>query len=201
MKKKIIVFILLIVSLLGVNQIYYLNTLQFKCTEKIESGLDLNLYEKFSALQTHANLGLFGWIVEPNVARMCLIKQFHINPNSLTGNIMACVKLPEDDDVIKQAKQKLISKECNKVRLAWKYYNSKASILYNGSTLSIYNSECGPVFWYDIYVDYKPGIIKINNITLSETVFDYLENKNILSVYKTEKVQKFTDQEIKQYNI
>lgn len=38
--------------------------------------------------------------------------------------------------------------------------------------------------------DYKPGIIKIANIPISETIFDYLENKGILAVYTWTVIQK-----------
>ena len=34
--------------------------------------------------------------------------------------------------------------------------------------------------------DYKPGIIKVGPITICETVFDYLENKHIISNYTYE---------------
>ena len=36
---------------------------------------------------------------------------------------------------------------------------------------------------YHISSDYKVGVVNIAGIKLSETVFDYLENKGILSKY------------------
>ena len=102
--------------------------------------------------------------------------------------------MPDDDSVIKSAKKKLLNKDCNRVRLAWKNYTSKASIYLNGSYLSIYVSDSNYLsenndgndiynYLYEITCDYKPGTINICGITIVETVFDYLENKNILSVY------------------
>lgn len=118
MKKLVLIIVISIISLLAINQIYYLTSLQFDCTEKIEQGKDLNKYEIFSALQTHTCLWMFGWVVEPNTAHMCFNKQFHIL-NSRTS-----LKKPKDDEVIKRAKQQLLSGEKEKVRLAWKQYTS-----------------------------------------------------------------------------
>ena len=43
---------------------------------------------------------------------------------------------------------------------------------------------------YEIPLDYKPGLISIHRITISETVFDYLENKGLLSVFTISVFQK-----------
>ncbi len=199
MKKGIFVAIITVILLLSANQVYYLTSLQFTCTEKIERKQELNAYEIFSALQTHLAIGIFGRVIEPNVANMCLIKQFDIHPSSTLGLILRHRSKVEDDDVIKKAKQKLLSKQTNIVRLAWKQYTSRASILYNGSTLFVFIDEYGYWWSYDTPVDYKPGIININGITISETVFDYLENKGYLSVYYESYSQPFTEDEIKKY--
>lgn len=195
MKKLVLIIVISIISLLAINQIYYLTSLQFDCTEKIKQGKDLNKYEIFSAMQTHTCLWMFGWIVEPNTANMCFNKQFHISRPFISHEI------PEDDEVIKKTKQQLLSGEKEKVRLAWKQYTSTASIWFNGSYIEILDNHdfAGPCFYYTVYADYKPGIIKIKGITLSETVFDYLENKNILSVYETNPVDGLTIEELKQY--
>ncbi len=151
MKKKIIILIATIILLLLVNQVYYLTSLQFTCTEKIERKQDLNAYEIFSALQTHLSIGIFGRVVEPNVANMCLIKQFDIHPTSTLGLILRHRSNVEDDEVIKKAKQKLLSKQTNIVRLVWKQYTSRASILYNGSTLFVFIDEYGYWWGYDTF--------------------------------------------------
>ena len=39
------------------------------------------------------------------------------------------------------------------------------------------------IFEYSIPADYSPGIIQIKGIALSETVFDYLEQKGWLCVF------------------
>ena len=178
---KIILGILGVITLLVINQIYYLCSLQFKCTEKINNGEDLTRYEIFSAMQTHTNFWLFGWVVEPNTAMSCFQKQFNM------PNVILMPKLPEDEQV-RKAKAEAYKHPGKKVRMAWKSYNTKASIYFNGSYVSFYkNGPSDPYspdyFEYYIPLDYKPGIIKINGITLCETVFDYLENIGKLNVF------------------
>lgn len=190
MKKKIIIIVLSVITLLTINQIYYLYCHQYKCTEKIEQGKSLNAYDTFSALQTHSNLWLFGWIIEPNTATICFNKQFH-TINSIIG-----FELPKDDETLSKAKYNLLTKQSTKVKLSWKNYNSKASILLNGSVISLKEDEFGVFYQYEICTDYKPGIIKIANIPISETVFDYLENKGILSVYNLYKIQPLTKEDL-----
>lgn len=181
--KKLKLLLLLIILLLTSNQLYYLSSLQFKCTDKINAGKDLNFYEIVSAYQTHTSFWLFGWIVSPQTAYGCFIKQFKIKYPWYSPSI------PEDI-VVKQAKQKLLSHEATKVKLTWKYYTSSASIYLNGSYISIFTDEGIDFFYYEIPLDYKPGIINIYGIKLSETVFDYLENKGILEVIKLTHFQK-----------
>jgi hypothetical protein len=169
MKKKIIIGLLSVVALLLVNQILYVIKVQYICDEKINSGKDLNFYETVSALQAHCALWMFGWIIEPNTARACFDKQFFIYDPVIVPS------LPEDDEVIKAAKQKLLK--------------GKANYL-NGSTISIMENEGTKMFLYEIPLDYKPGIVNIGGIDLSETVFDYLENKGLLAVYTSHRTQK-----------
>lgn len=186
MKKHLKIKILLIIlTILSINQIYYLNSLQFKCTDKINKDKDLNTYEILSAIQTHINMGIFGFIVEPSVALSCIEKQLHINTN--------IVSIPDDDKVLINAKENLKSKKFNNIKLAWNKYNSKASILLNGSTISYLLDDGIYYYMYKIDFDYKPGIIKICGIVLSETVFDYLENKGILSTMTKYAYQKVLD--------
>ena len=166
--KKIILYISVLLIL---NQILYLTKVQYICTDKINNNQELNYYEKVSALQTHSMLWLIGWIVEPNTAQMCFCKQFHIS------NPIWLFNIPEDY-VVKQAKLKN-----TKVRLTWKSYTSKASIYLNGSYIEPYEQDGYKGYLYEIHSDYKPGIINICGINISETVFDYLENKNILASY------------------
>lgn len=192
--KKTITSILIVIILLVFNQIIYLTKVQFICENKINAGKELNQYEVLSALQTHSMFWIVGWIVEPNTALVCFNKQFHLCNNIFNFS------LPDDDEVIKKAKKKLLNKECNEIRLVWKNYSNKASIYLNGSYLSIYtfdsnylskpNNNSIQNYLYRINCDYKPGTINICGIIIVETVFDYLENKNILSVYNEFRFQK-----------
>lgn len=184
MKKKIIIGLLSVVVLLLVNQILYFAKVQYICDEKINSGKDLNLYETVSALQAHCALWMFGWIIEPNTARACFDKQFFIYDPVIMP------PLPKDDDVIRNAKRKLLSNKASKVRLTWKSYTSPCSIYFNGSTISIFEDEGRKVFLYEVPLDYKPGMVNICGVKLSETVFDYLENKGLLAVYTSHRIQK-----------
>ena len=186
-KTKIILGILGVITLLVINQIYYLCSLQFKCTEKINNGKDLTRYEIFSAMQTHTNFWLFGWVIEPNTALACFQKQFNMH------NPILMPSLPEDEQV-RKARLEAYNHPGKKVRMAWKSYNTKASIYLNGSYIYLYDDgddDCTLVFNYDIPLDYKPGIIKINGITLCETVFDYLENIGKLKVFTINRVDPY----------
>lgn len=167
--KKIIFAI--IFALLVFNQILYITKIQYICTSKINSNKDLNYYEIVSALQTYSMFWLIGWIVEPNTAQMCFCKQFHIS------NPIWLFSIPEDYKV-RQAKEKR-----TKVRLTWTKYTSKTSIYLNGSYIEPYEQDGFKGYLYEIHSDYKPGIINICGFNISETVFDYLENKNILANY------------------
>lgn len=182
---KKILSISFVILLLLLNQVFYLTKVQFICDEKINSGKELNVYETFSALQTHSMFWILGWIVEPYTAHICFCKQFNIH------NPFFEPPFPKEDDVIRNAKAKLTKDSCDKVRLTWNNYTNKTSILLNGSYMYLFIDETGDYFLYEIPCDYKPGIINICGITLSETVFDYLENKKILSsltIYKFEKI-------------
>ncbi len=178
MKKKLLIAVILIISLLCVNQAAYLNKVQFICTEKINKGEDLNLYETFSVLQTHTMFWLVGWVVEPATAHMCFCKQFHLNAPIFP------YPFPDTNvSVIRKAKKKIQQNPNLQVRLAFPKYNSRASLLLNGATIEGFYDDCGLCYLYSWCNDYKPGIINICGITLSETCFDYLENKGILSIF------------------
>lgn len=44
MKKKILIYSLLFLSLFGINQVLYLTKVQYVCTSKIDKGEELNLH-------------------------------------------------------------------------------------------------------------------------------------------------------------
>jgi len=87
---------------------------------------------------------------------------------------------------------KVINKYTKEVRLIWRNYSSRASIFLNGASIQILRDNSGKFFMYTIPSDYKPGIISINGITISETVFDYLEKKGFIgnpTFYIYEKIE------------
>ena len=175
--------------LLTINQVIYLAKVQFVCTEKIERGEDLNLYETLSAYQTHTALWMIGGFFYPNTAYLCFCKQFHITyhcwPSEIKDNAQTIAAKKELDRLYK-----VDSKHDHEIRLVWKDYKDDTSLLLNGSYMgkTIFETKSlsgikGNEMWayeYKIDSDYKPGIIKVGPITLSETVFDYLENKHII---------------------
>lgn len=182
MKKiKWICALLFVILLLVCNQLYYLASLQFKCTDKINRGEDLNLYEIASALQTHTAFWLFGWTVSLPTAVSCFEKQF-LGTSFLDPEI-------KDNELVIEAKKKLKAQKSGKIRLAWSKYTDETSIYLNGSYISYYVDDGRPYYLYEVPLDYKPGIIEINGIKISETVFDYLENKKILSVFTKDHFQ------------
>lgn len=177
MKKiKWICALLFVILLLVCNQIYYLASLQFKCTDKINRGEDLNLYEIASALQTHTAFWMFGWVVSWPTAVSCFEKQFHMTKPIYTPAI-------KDNEQVIAAKEKLRKAKSGKIRLAWKRYEDETSIYLNGAYISYVVKDGIPYYRYVVPLDYKPGTIDIWGIKLCETVFDYLENKHILSVF------------------
>ncbi len=179
--KKIVLGIILMLILFFGNILVYLAHTQFKCTDKIKNNQDLNIYEIFSALQCHACFWMFGWVVDPNTAQLCFLKQFYLNDNYKFFNF----DIPEDER-LKKFKEEA-KRTGRPVRMSWPKYTSRASILLNGSYVDYLSDpdEYGNVlhcYNYRVINDYKPGIINIHGITISETVFDYLENKGYLLV-------------------
>lgn len=177
--KKLRKWILLLILLLIINQVAFLIKVQFICNQKITEGKDLNLYEVISAYQTHTNFWLFGWVVSPNTAQLCFCKQFFISDPLWVFPI-------EEDSCIKKAKLK-IKNNTDSVRVVWKTYNNPTSLYLNGAYLTtIYTGDTVKgvkTYKYIIPSDYKPGVIKVGPITLCETIFNYLENKHIISNY------------------
>ena len=178
-------FIYGIVIFLLLNPVIYFTKVQFICDTKINTKKELNAYETFSALQAHLLFWLFGWVVDPSIAVACFNKQFHIH------NSFISFKMPEDN-YVKSVKNELLCDSINftEKRLTWNNYTTKASICLNGSTISLFRDEFGLWFLYTIPYDYKPGIINIWEVVISETVFDYLENKGFLGVYTEYNMEK-----------
>lgn len=158
MKKiKWICALLFVILLLMCNQLYYLASLQFKCTDKINRGEDLNLYEIASALQTHTAFWLFGWTVSLPTAVSCFEKQFNMQRPLFDPEI-------KDNELVIEAKKKLKTQKSGKIRLAWSKYTDATSIYLNGAYISYYVDDGRPYYLYEVPLDYKPGIIEINGI-------------------------------------
>lgn len=188
--KKFFIVSSIIIGLLIVNQIVYLTSVQFTCHKKIQDGKELNFYQIASAWQTHLSCCFVGWFIEPHLAEICFYKQFHIKPKEL--HLTKHISIAEDD-TLRTVKSRLKNGQSD--RLAWHSYSPKSirtSILLNGSTIT----KKGDHYHYSIPCDYlkesrnkkigamgDKGTIEIMKIPISETVFDYLERKNILSVF------------------
>lgn len=182
MKKRGLLWSSIIILALAVNQIYYLKVRQFRCADKIERNVPLNHYEILSALQTHSDLWLFGWMINKNAAHACFCKQFHIQP-FINFDL-------KEDSVVKKTKQELMKDHTKHILLQYKSYHADdESIILNGSTMTYHvkdeNDPRDPCDCFDYWVslDYKPGTINIAGITIVETVFDYLENIGVLDTF------------------
>lgn len=179
--KKICIIFAVIIGMIFINACYFVFSGQFKATEKINSGKELNVYETFSAYTMHTGCWMFGWVIEPTVAKLAFCSQFNITPKY--GHQIA-KHVPTNNDIETIKSNMHVG---DSVRLAFSNYLTDAAILFNGSTLIYTNlveyddDEPNVKHWlYRIPMDYKPGIITIANVKISETLFDYLENKNIL---------------------
>ena len=178
------IILAIVVGIIFINGCYFVFEGQFKATEKVNAGKELNIYEVFSTYTIHTACWMFGWVIEPTVAKLAFCSQFHIIPN--TGHQIS--KHVPTNDKIEAIKAKM--QVGDKARLTFTNYNTRAAILFNGSTL-IYDAfhefmpyEYNRKHWtYLIPVDYKPGIVAIADIKISETLFDYLEQINVLNPF------------------
>ena len=182
--KKFLITISIIFCAIFANGCYFVFQGQWKATEKLNAGKKLNVYEIFSAYTMHTACWMFGWVIEPTVAKLAFCSQFHITPEYKHQH----VKYVPTNSKIESIKTKMCVGDS--VYLTFTNYDTKAALLFNGSTLVYTNySEFEPhdvnvKHWeYLIPMDYKPGIVTISNIKISETLFDYLENKNILKPF------------------
>lgn len=182
--KKFMIILAIVVGIIFANGCYFVFKGQFKATEKVNAGKKLNIYEVFSTYTMHTACWMFGWVIEPTVAKLAFCSQFHIVPKD--GHQIA--KYVPTNNKIEAIKAKM--KVGDKVKLTFTNYETKAAILFNGSTLIYdYYAEYMPYefnqkHWiYLIPMDYKPGIVSIANIKISETLFDYLEQINILKPF------------------
>ncbi len=192
--KTIGLILLIVITLVFINGCYFVFHGQFKATEKVESGKDLNAYEIFSTYTMHSACWMFGWIIEPTTAKLAFCSQFHITPK------YSHLSVPRNEQVEKIKQELTIGYLENNIplntkrRLAFKSYTDRASILLNGAYIQLSYifkediTDTDSYFYqrsweYTIPVDYTPGIVTISKIKISETLFDYLENKGILKPF------------------
>lgn len=193
-KRTLISLLILFVSvftIIFINGCYFVFKGQFIATEKVQSDKELNLYETISTYTMHTACWMFGWIFAPTTAHLAFCSQFGITPENLSLNTL------RNPELNKIQKYLLDNKIINKpYRITFKSYTDDASMYLNGATITLIDyisQDFGNTepfirgkFQVNAYYDYKPGIITFKNIKISETLFDYLENKNILHPFEYE---------------
>ena len=66
MRKKILIALLIVISAIAVNVVYWITSdIQQECYKKIKSGKDLNFYEKSSIYTMNLCICAFGWPLSP----------------------------------------------------------------------------------------------------------------------------------------
>lgn len=204
--KKITIALAIVFVIVFANGCYFVFNGQFKATEKINAGKDLNVYETFSAYTMHTAAWLFTWPFYPETAYAIMCSQFHITPkdkylrnsedpfiaNSYIDNLKRTMKVGDRRRIVTNnytndtGKSNLSLFNKNGVR-----YKSDIETLLNGGYLvyasyfpEVKDYEPAHAYWeYEAVIDYKPGIVTVGCFRMSETVFDYLENKGILKPY------------------
>ena len=76
------IILAIVVGIIFANGCYFVFKGQFKATEKVNAGKPLNTYEVFSTYTMHTACWMFGWVIEPTVAKLAFCSQFHIIPNT-----------------------------------------------------------------------------------------------------------------------
>jgi len=181
-KKRLLIVCITTIAALFANGAYYVFFGQEKSWEKLKANQDLNAYEVFSAYAMHTACWMFGWVVDPSTAELAFCKQFHLPYPHIP-------KFPEDDEYLARVKQNLNPGQSK--FLGWKlekrgsqlHYVTPASILLNGATITCIekNSE-REIYRYDNPGDYAMSFEYIAGIPFCEGLFDYLEDKGILSL-------------------
>ena len=176
------------IAALFINGTYFVFFYQKKSWEKLQHDQELSAYEVFSAYTMHTACWLFGWAVEPSTAEICFCKQFHLPYPHFA-------RFPKDDEHLAEVREEL--KPGQSRYLAWKLergkYISRASILLNGATMTCISKEDGvSVYRYDNPVDYGKCYVTIAGVPFCEGLFDYLENKGILSLDRDVRYVEYT---------
>ena len=114
-------FIILIVSLLALlfgNGFYYVFFGQHKSMAKLESGSELNLYEKCSIYTMHVALWTLGWPLSPQAARECFMLHF---PQKDTVSIGMHLSSPRIESAVASLKDRPIG---SSVKVSWDGYDA-----------------------------------------------------------------------------
>ena len=77
--KLIIRTLLLLLLVIFANGIYYLFWGQFKSTERLKQGKELNLYEMCSVYSMHVGMSIVGWIHSPEATKQVISMTFPWN--------------------------------------------------------------------------------------------------------------------------
>ena len=192
MKKFLKTTLILIVSIfliVFVNGCYYVFYGQEKSVKKLEQGKDLNAYEIASIYSMHTACWMFGWVFTPTTAHLAFCSQFGIVPKENSLHI------PENTKLIQIKTYLLENKIINQpYRITFDSYTDDTSLCLNGTTITLIdyistdfgNTEpfIQGVYEINMYYDYKSDIVTVKNVKIAETLFDYLENKNILHPFK-----------------
>lgn len=152
---------------------------------KLQAGKELNLYECCSIYSMHTAVWMFGWVISPEAAYMALCKQLHIKgPIDLDG-FPNCWYYNET--VSSAVNEVMNSAPGTKKYLIWDDYSkdTRVALALNGAYVE---HDRGYVYGEPEDVpgivapsDYKPGCINVMGIKIYESLFDYLENKGVLT--------------------
>ena len=103
MKRKIIITLLAVLALLFGNGFYYVFHGQDMSIEKLQRGMELNLYEKCSIYTMHIGLWTLGWPMSLQAARECLMLHF---PQKNTVYINMRLSSPRIDAAVSSLKDR-----------------------------------------------------------------------------------------------
>lgn len=199
--KKILLTVLVIFSIVFANGCHYVFYGQFKSMDKIQNGIDLNLYECCSIYTMHMATWMFGWPMSPVAAKECL--SLHFPHKQDTIDIMnvrsrASLLSPKVVAAIKSLENKPIG---SRTRVAWNGHEAYslnspervAAIAVNPCVIykAAYMDDGMPLYMisssmqYPKYSRTKFTLGKLS-ITVHEGLFRYLQDKGWLSYYTAE---------------
>lgn len=189
MKRKIILTILAVLTIVIGNGCYYVFHGQFRSAEKIRLGRDLSLYEVGSIYTMHLAICTVGWLYSPEATKEVLGMSFHAN----RGRIIE----KESDFFLKcpsvAAKVRSLGSPSLKQKIA---FDGDVSYMYNSPDRRLALAVNPGYIWKDcerVYLQADAHYPKCYNthiglpwggqVTVNECLFSYLEDKGILHPY------------------